>query len=335
MTVSSQRSALGASGDPTALNLGNTADVPFSASEVVARAPWGAGADQFGKVDEASRPGPMSLTVGHDHAIYVLDQVNARVVPFDAAGTRRAAIPIGTDTAEDLVVSGERLWLLIYEPGRSPGYRLAEHRLDGTRLQQLRLSREIQRVTGLFATGRPGAPDLWVEQEHDTQSLVVARGVGLPAGAQVVRVRGRAQVAARTEVGGAGVRLLAERPDDAGFRVKQIYPGNFTSAVLEVRTPLPAVAVENWAATARGVSLVVTMGQEADLPDDRWLAFRRIALVHRGGGEPTSVELAPEYATDTFRPTAFGPDGAVYQLQLTDEGVAILRWSTDDAGGAR
>lgn len=323
--MASKRSALTRpAGEPTAMALRARADLSFDSAEVLARASWGAGEDQLGKRDEASQPGPMSLTVAADGAIYVLDQVNERVVPFDAQGARGAAIPIRSATAEDLVVTGERLWLLIYEPGPRPGYRVDELARDGTLLQRVRLTREIQLVTGLFATGSASAPDLWVEMEHDAQVLVVAHGVGLPAGAQVTRARGRARADAPRE------RFVAQLWEGAGFRVKEVFPGNFTSEVLALRTPLAPIAVENWAVTARGVALVITIGAEDDPSEGTWRTFRRLALLPRGEGEAVTVELAAESATDAFRPTAFGPDGSVLQLHLAAEGVALLRWRADD-----
>ena len=70
---------------------------------VIVRGPWGSGPGQFGKVDEASRPGPMDFAVT-DKGLYVLDPVNTRVQLFGWDGGFKQAIPIGTKTADFLAV---------------------------------------------------------------------------------------------------------------------------------------------------------------------------------------------------------------------------------------
>ena len=68
--------------------------------EVVVRADWGSAPGQLGRRggDESAPEGPMSFAVAPDGGVWVLDQVNRRVVRFGGDGAYRDELPIGSDT---------------------------------------------------------------------------------------------------------------------------------------------------------------------------------------------------------------------------------------------
>lgn len=76
-----------------------------STGTTVLRGTWGRGAGQFGHVreKEGNAEGPMSLTIGPNGELLVLDQVNARVQRFGRDGRFVGETAIGPDTAQDLV----------------------------------------------------------------------------------------------------------------------------------------------------------------------------------------------------------------------------------------
>jgi hypothetical protein len=111
--------------------------------------------------------------------------------------------------------------------------------------------------------------------------------------------------------------------------VLRVVPGETTQPLLVVTTPLPLVAIHELASDERGgVFLGLLMGQT--MPDGSLTQVRKVLLaVH--GSQHRVVELAEDRATDSFRPLAVGPDGAIYQLYTTEEGVTVRRWE----GGGR
>jgi hypothetical protein len=145
--------------------------------------------------------------------------VNLRVLRFDRFGRQLGEMPLEGETAEDLVAAGDRTFVLYYEPGSSPGYRLVAHGPAGEVLQRQRLHRSIQLATGIFALGSADAPDLYVERAHLEQVQVARQGWLLPEDRQTRVQLGRSArgggprvgAAAQPAAGGAGPG--ADRPD--------------------------------------------------------------------------------------------------------------------------
>jgi len=308
-----------------------------SSARAVVRGGWGSAAGLFGKRDEASRPGPMSLSVADDGSLLILDQVNRRVVRYDEAGQLLAQIPIASEATEDIVSSGEQLFALVCEGGASPGYRI-ERYLGGHGGQTLELDRAIQLATGLFVTGDAAAPDLWVEQRHDIQTRVLAAGRPLAPAEQQHAELGR------PDRGHDGQRLSALRTGPNRARVLQVVPGESAPPPypgapperedrsarlrLEVSTALPLVAIQELETDRQGrLFLGLLVGHEG--PDGLEQARKLMLVVERGAHQV--VPLFVERITDVFRPVAVGPDGQIYQLQTTEEGVTVWRWEL--AGG--
>jgi hypothetical protein len=329
-TAPSRGLALSAAADErTQVTLRLDADLRREDGTVLVRGAWGAGTGQFGKVDEASRPGPMSLALGPEGQLVVLDQVNRRISRFDRDGRPLGQIAIDSDTAEDLVVSGADVWVLYYEPGTGHGYRLRRHR-DDRILLDARLDRRLDLVTGLFASGHPTAPELWVEQRHQHQLQVVARGVPLPASTRRPVVDGRPDPAR------PGTRLLASRAGANLAVVDRVFPGRYTTRLLEIETPLPLVVVDDLLVDGAGGFYVSLMMAEETGADHAWVNARRVVVARRPGRAPVSIAVATERATDALRTLAVDRDGRLHALEPSEDGVVIRRWSLEaTTGGAR
>ena len=84
--------------------------------ELLVQGGWGTDTGQFGRRIEASDPGPMRIAAGPGGRLHVLDQVNRRVQVFDAAGSPIDQVGPVPETAEDLVVTGDRLWVVAQPP---------------------------------------------------------------------------------------------------------------------------------------------------------------------------------------------------------------------------
>jgi hypothetical protein len=142
--------------------LGQTCHVPPAAqapAEVILEAAWGPGPGQFGKVDEASRPGPMDFAVAND-TLYVLDPVNGRVQVLELDGTSRQQIPLGTRTADFLCVddSGNVTVLDAFVRREFQTFSASGHLLRSARLPA-----SIGLPSAIFVDGER----VWIEERHD------------------------------------------------------------------------------------------------------------------------------------------------------------------------
>jgi hypothetical protein len=267
----------------------------------------------------------MSLAVDRRGWVYVLDQVNKRVVVHDASGRRRRRIVISSATTEDMVLTGNWLWTLILEPGANPGFRVERHSTTGEGPSlPVALNRDIQLVTGIFASGDPDQPDLWVEQRHERQTQVVERGQPLGPDRQ------RHAELGRPDRSRPGLRLTAVRSGRHRARVLQVVPGRHTRKVLDVNTQTSIVAIEALETDERGgVFLQLLLGR----PTRNGLVDTRRVLVVIHGQRRLVVELqARDNATDGFRRLAVGHDGAVYQLSTSERGVEVRRLRLPEGG---
>lgn len=288
-------------------------------ARVVLRGPWGSGPGRFGKRDEASRPGPMSIAVDAAGTVHVLDQVNRRVQRWSRQGTPLDSLPVDSETVEQIALAGAAVWGLVFEPGDQPGYRVNRYGAFGRRLS-VRLDRDVQPVTGLFVSGSPQSPDLWVEQDHDTQVQVVRRGVAVSGP--------RRRVLGRPYRGQPGVRLTARKLDQHRAVVLRVDPKEGTSRLFEVQTAIPLVAIQELDSDAGGaVYLGLYLAREGAAPDHAWYDQRKVVVAWRAGSAAQVVQMAHAQATDVFRPVAVGQDGALYQLQSTEQEVLVRRWA--------
>jgi hypothetical protein len=304
---------------PLRLTVGG-AQLTVADAEVVLQAGWGSGASQLGRREEAGRPGPMSLAAGPAGNLYLLDQVNRRVLRYDRDGQLLGQVPIQAETTEDIAVEGADLWALVYEPGLAPGFRVERYAASGEGPTQVTLDRRIQLVTGLFVDGT----QIWVEQEHGLQHLVAAQGQALSPGEGKV-------APGRPHRGQPGARLGARR---AGSHQAQVlrYSPERASLLLEVTTPLPLVQITALETDAAGrVYLGLELGVEAG-PELALTQVRELMLVV-DGERVSVVDLAVGRVTDTFRPLAVSREGEIYQMQTTEQGVTVRRWTVPQGGG--
>lgn len=134
--------------------------------EVVFSSPWGGETlDQVGRLrpSEANPEGPMSFAVDGKGRVYVLDQVNGRVVRRGADGKPEAAFNIEPQAAQDLAVAEDGS-AAVLDRFSSKSVTLYDEK--GAKVGELPLAiDEIEEpglVTGVFVDGN----DVYVEKEH-------------------------------------------------------------------------------------------------------------------------------------------------------------------------
>ncbi|HZI13202.1 MAG TPA: hypothetical protein VE153_22670 [Myxococcus sp.] len=80
---------------------------PTPAGSIFFQAGWGSGEGQLGRLEanESNPEAPMSLTVDRQGNVYVLDQVNGRIVRLDKNGQPLPPLPVTQQVPRDLVAS--------------------------------------------------------------------------------------------------------------------------------------------------------------------------------------------------------------------------------------
>lgn len=287
-------------------------------AEIAITAPWGAGKGELGHEipSEAMPEAPMSLAVDAAGNVWVLDQVNMRVVIFDANGTVRRTIPIANRIAQDLAPIAGGVTILDRLVDKAIVF------LDDTGHETHRVALagpgvdEPSGVTGLFVFEDPADPlsGAWVEYEH--RGLVrVALPDHTPDPARL-RLDGR-RVPNST-------RLLRAARDPAGFAlVSALGPNGFLA---RVPTPQPILQLEGLFGDRKGRTWVAAHTYEEGAKHA--LVDQRVTVVAL---DPTGAEIGradlppPEVAGDQLVPTTVGADDCFYQLHVGKTGATIWR----------
>jgi hypothetical protein len=153
---------------PTPTGSAVVASTPDAAADgrVVFFSPWGGSEkDHLGRErpQEANPTAPMSLALGRDGKIHVLDQVNHRVVHHNADGTVAGTSDVSLREAQDIAVGKDGSMAVMDRLGDKT---IALYDPDGAIRGQLPLEgdgvEETGLVTGVFVDG----DDVYVEREH-------------------------------------------------------------------------------------------------------------------------------------------------------------------------
>ncbi len=285
--------------------------------QVFLRGGWGSAPGQFGKVDEASRPGPMDFAVTAD-ALYVLDPVNARVQVFDLQGDFRLQVPVGTRTADFISVdrSGSIIVLDAFVRREfktfSPAGEVRVH---------AKLPASIGLPSAVFADGQR----LWIEERHNrvfeitaddpkagARSRVVEALPGRPAGDG-----GRTLHAARKGLRDAVIRF------GAGEKHGNPHQGD---DALTVRFPERVGSIVALETDARGGVYIAAVC----LPErggDNSNGYILLAGITSDRTIAGAVSMPNAYVTDHYRKLCVSDSGDVIQMQTAEQEVRFVRWA--------
>ena len=289
-------------------------------AEVLARFGWGSGDEALGREHqpEGNPEGPMSLTVGADGSIFVLDQVNQRLVRLDAKGKRLSSTALPLQAAQDVVVTKDGTALVM---DRLVDKAVAVIGPDGKQKGELPLEgkglSEGGASTGLFNDG----DDVLVEREHG--DLV---RIGKSDGTKDAE---RGEVPGRPSKDGASyLTAVIVDPARGLFSLTAIAKANlehrFTRQVSFGQAILALVMLDSDAA---GLSYV---GAHAELPGSTPEAPRLgivvLCLDGRDGATLGRTSFpANAVADESFRELSVGSDGSILFLRRTTEGAQLER----------
>lgn len=132
---------------------------------VVANFGWGSGNGDLGRSrpDESNPEAPMSLTVDAQGQVWILDQVNGRLVKLDRSGKVIGTLPLTVQAGQDVVVAPDGTAMVL---DRLVDKSIALLGADGKPRGELPILgkglEEGGAVTGVFSDGK----DVYVEREH-------------------------------------------------------------------------------------------------------------------------------------------------------------------------
>lgn len=293
-------------------------DVPgttTAAVEVLVRGTWGTAPGQFGKTDEASRPGPMDFALTDD-GLYVLDPVNARVQLFGWDGGFRTVVPIGTKTADFLTVD-ERGRIIVLDAFVRRELRIFSP--DGKRIAQADLPDTLHLPSAVLAVGE----HVYVEERH---SRVYEVGIAGGAPARVLDTLPGRPLAAR------GAPIQAAKAGTHGVAIRTACAAGAEPLSLQFARPVNAiVGIES---DERG-HLYVAVTTPRDAARDAWKSDIVLAVIDSDGRLAGTLCLSDAYVTDHYRKLAVSRAGEIIQMQTTEDEVRFVRWTLPTTAAAR
>lgn len=288
-----------------------------ASGELLLSGGWGDALGEFGKRDEASRPGPMDFALV-DQTLYVLDPVNARVQVFDLRTGDASVVPIETKTADFLAVDGAgRVAVLDAFVQRE----LRVFAATGSLERRADLPDAIQ----LASSVRLDRDCIWIEDRHDRMFAIELdndNGVGPARPVRSAPGRllpdGRSLSARKAPDGAIALRIATGEQTDVEHTV--LCDGAVRSVV----------ALES---DAQGCIYLAMRREAADSPEHP--ADIVLAKLSADGMLLGSLVLPDAYVTDHYRKLLVTPAGDVIQMQTTEEGVRFVRWTMDATGTER
>ena len=146
----------------------------------LARFGWGSGEGNLGRTraDESNPEAPMSLTVDGQGQVWIVDQVNERLVKLDRSGKVVGTVPIPLQAAQDVVVAPDGTALVL---DRLVDKSIAVIGPDGKQKGELPILgkglEEGGASTGLFTDGK----EVYVEREHGDSVRIGSAASGASA----------------------------------------------------------------------------------------------------------------------------------------------------------
>jgi hypothetical protein len=289
---------------------------------VVAEFGWGSGERDLGRnrPEEANPEAPMSLTVDAQGQVWIVDQVNGRLVKLDRHGKRLGEVPLPLQAAQDIAVAKDgtavvmdrlvdRSIALIGPDGKPKG----ELPVEGKGLE------EGGGATGVFTDG----DDVFVEREHgDLVRVGSTKGVGDSERPEVPgrpSKDGQSWLSAGIVDREAGLVMVTaiEKPSRAHRFTRQYALG------------APVVNLNLLDSDASGIiylgSVVEAPGSTEEAPQ---VAVVLLCVDPVDGRPLGRVALPPNTGPEeTFRELVVPDEGGVLYLHRTEQGAQVLRVS--------
>lgn len=288
---------------------------------VLAELGWGSGDNELGRdrPDEANPEAPMSLTVDAQGNVWVLDQVNARLVKLDKTGKRVGATPLTVQAAQDVAIAADGTAVVM---DRLVDKSIALVGADGKLRGELKIEgkglEEGGAATGVFTSG----DDVYVEREHgDLVKVGTTKGVSDPERPEVPGRPSRDGTAFLSAgivdgPGGAVMVTAIERSSQAHRFTRQYVLGAHVIAL-------------NLLDSDR--SGIIYLGSVIETPESTEEAPRfavSLLCLDPLDGRPLGRTMLPANGgpEETFRELAVQDEGGVLYLLRSEQGPRVVRY---------
>lgn len=288
-------------------------NVGRSATVVTAR--WGSGQGQVGLLDQPEPKGPNSFGVDDRGRVYVLDEVNRRVVRY-AAGRQDALYHLPDTQFDDLVTARDRFVVLNRD---EPARRALVFDAEGGLVATLPVDANVGGITRLFVVG----PDVCVECSNTALFKIgTLDGAAASAADQAAAMPGRPTP--------AGTVLGASLQDRNDVAVDVKGPSHTTTIKLRAHSNRDIAGIVDMAGDKAG-SIYAVYGLYKEDPANVDNAKGRLVIAkYSANGELIGrAETRNDYRPEPFRKVAVTESGDVYQLTTGRAGIAILKWTLD------
>ncbi|MEO7095539.1 MAG: hypothetical protein ABI175_19945, partial [Polyangiales bacterium] len=289
---------------------------PKAAPFAVAK--WGTSDNELGrtKATESNPEGPMSLTVGPDGTVIVLDQVNGRLVKLGKDGKPIGTVNINVKGAQDVAATKDGSLLVLDRIADKMVSILGpDGKVVGTLPVEGAGIKEGGAVTGMFVDGK----DVYVEREH--QQLVLIGDVYGKAASTRTEVPGRP-----TRDGLTWINAWLEAPPTDSIYVSATKRSPeehvFTR---QIKMPMSITSILLLDTDRAGVVYVAVLGARTDgSSGDDIVELICLEPTHGApiGEQTLPVNTMPE---ETFRDFAVREEGGVLYSYRTSSGVQMIQ----------
>ncbi len=299
---------------------------PTPPGGVFFQAGWGSGDGQLGRLEsnESNPEAPMSLTVDRQGNVYVLDQVNGRIVRLDRNGQPLPALPVTQQVPRDLVVSPTG-GLLVMDNLRDNTVAVLDP--DGQLLGELPVvGRNVERG-GLAMGVHADSSGVYLERENGmTVRLGDAAG---NADAERPLLDGRP-----SRDGASLLSMAVIQPAQGRFWVRSVDRASGQMRFMrEFALAIPLIQLSLLDSDASGrIYVAANVANERKDPatGEFHLVDESLQLLCLGSqGELRQVLSLPpnRMAHRSVRDLAVRDDGVILYMHRTEEGVSILQYS--------
>jgi len=286
--------------------------------DVVIHLPWGSGGLYAGGVDpnESAGQGPMSFTINSYGEIFLLDQLNYRVLSFDGDGKFIHETPISNGIFEDIEVLDNGYILLLDRTNRSEVVVFDSY---GRELNHWKLIGDGIEEGGLVTAMLWRSDGLWLEYDHEHSVHIVDSNL-MPCRREIVKGRisldtKKSIVASLYGSNSASIAVIDRNSKKTIIEEKVFFDHN-----------LYRIIWLDWDVHGNVYWFfhLVDRDVETDFPifeEDRAFIFK--TDLTKIGGFSSPFVIVPR---EQFREFRVSPDGDIFQMAFTDEGIKILKW---------
>jgi hypothetical protein len=282
--------------------------------------PWGGGSGALGRDDpgEGSPSAPMSFYVDHEGHMYVLDQVNGRIVRFGADGKVDANMQIDRLTAQDMAPTNDGGVAVL---DRFGGHDVGLYDANGNLTGSLPLVGEgiddEGDVTGVFVDG----DDVYAEVEHATLVKVGDTSGNVAAS--------RDELPGRPSRDGESFLKAGIIDPDAGrvYVVSNVRPSGEMRFTRELRFGAPTYQLLLLDTDLSGTIYLAAEVQEEGGEG----SIVSLQCLDKNNGEPIGSAVLPANVSpeETVRDLAVLDEGGVVYAQRTADGITYEKYNCE------